>query len=214
MTMNVGFPLVLLILIVVGVELARHPERAQRARILRRAGFGLMVVFSSFFAAFVVGETFSDPGGWNAAALVVAWALPLLAFVALCWYRPALAVVVGSALVAGVVGMSAWFAASPHGWQAFENRNGPVRTIVVFVLSAGVAVLGLKRTSIAGVMLLVLGAVPWLVSSLGSDVGLATLGVASSPACIAGALYLASATMAGTTRPSSVPSPPAGTASP
>jgi hypothetical protein len=100
-----------------------------------------------------------------------------------------------------VIGMSIWFAVSPEGWRSFEDRNGPIRTIAVFALAAAVAVLGLKRTAVAGVMLLVLSIVPIAVSSLGSNLGFTSLVVASSPAFVTGILYLLSAFVAGRSAP-------------
>jgi len=40
------------------------------ARLLRWSGFGLMALSAVLFGAFIVGETFGDPGGWTAVGLV------------------------------------------------------------------------------------------------------------------------------------------------
>lgn len=110
---------------------------------------------TSFFGPFVVGETVTDPGGWEALGLVAAWAIPFVALTALAWFRPTWATWLFAVLIAGVIGVSAWFALDPDGWRAFEDRNGPVRDVATFVLAAGIALLGLKRTAVAGWMLLV-----------------------------------------------------------
>lgn len=188
-----GFPLLIVLILVGIVYFIRHGERTQRARFLRRAGFGLMAFISFFIAAFVIGETFTDPGGWEALGLVCLWFVPLLGLGALAWFRPALAIWLFSGLIAVAIGVSVWFAVDPQGWRRFEDRNGPIRTIGVFALSAAVTFLAVKRTRIAAMMLLVLSAVPIGVSSLstmGGGFGFASLAVVSSPAFVAGGLLL------------------------
>jgi hypothetical protein len=202
--MTVGFPVVVVIVILAVVLLVRQPDPLKRARVLKRAGFGVTAFFTAFFGLFVVGETFTDPGGWRALGLVAAWAAPLAVLVALALYRPDWATRLLAVLTAAVVGVSIWFAVSPEAWRAFEDRNGPIRAIISFVLAAAVALLGLKRTGVAGLMLLVLGVVP-VVSSLGSHLGSASLTVVSSAPFITGVLYLWSAALAGRS------APPAGT---
>jgi hypothetical protein len=115
--------------------------------------------------------------------------------------RPDWATRLFAVLIAAVIGASVWFAVDPQGWRAFEDRHGPIRAILSFVLAAAVAVLGVQRTAVAGLLLLVLGVVPVVVSSLGSQLGLASLAVVSSAPLIAGVLYLWSAALAG--RPAS-----------
>jgi hypothetical protein len=183
----------------------RQPDPAKRAVLLRRAGFGLMALSTFFFGAFIIGDTFADPGGWKAAGLVAAWAVPLAGLAALSWLRPRWAVYVLAVLSAAVIGVGVWFALNPQAWRALEDRHGPIRTIVTFVLVAAIAVLGLKRTAVAGVLLLVVGVVPLAVSSLGSLLGFASLSVVSAAPVIAGVLYLVSAHIA------KRPAPPAHT---
>ena len=88
-------------------------------------------------------------------------------------------------------------------WRSFENLHGPIRAVITFVLVAPIALLGLKRTAAAGVLLLVVGVVPLAVSSLGSLLGFASLSVVSSAPIITGIFYLVSARIAGW------PAPPA-----
>ncbi len=178
-------------------------DRVKRALFLKRSGFAVMALSTLFFGTFLAGDTFADPGGWKAAGLVAAWLLPLAALGALAWYRPAWSVPVFAVLTAGVIGMSIWFAVNPEGWRSFENHNGPVRDVIIFVLAAAVAVLGLKRTAVAGTLLLIIGLIPIAISSLGSFSGLSSLAVVSSAPVVAGALYLLSA------RTRARPTPPA-----
>jgi hypothetical protein len=199
--MTVGFPIIVIIVILAVVFLARQSDPQKRARILKRAGFGVMAFITAFFGLFAVGETFTDPGGWVALGLVVAWAVPLAALAGVAWYRPDGATRLFAVLIAAVIGASVWFAVDPQGWRAFEDRHGPIRAILTFVLAAAVAVLGVQRTAVAGLLLLVVGVVPVVVSSLGSQLGLASLAVVSSAPLIAGVLYLWSAALAGHSAP-------------
>ena len=193
--MAVGF-LIILVIILAVVLLARRPDPVQGARILKRIGFGVVAFITALFGLFLAGETFTDPGGWKAIGLIAAWAIPLAALAALAWYRPGWAARLFAVLVAAVIGLSGWFAADPQGWRAVEDQHGPIRAIISFVLAAAVAPLGLKRTAQAGVLLLVLGVVPVVVSSLGSQLGFPSLAVVSSAPLIAGVLYLCSAAVA------------------
>ena len=205
----IGFPIVLAVVIVAVVFLVRHPERRAQARFLKGAGFGLMVAFSTFFGLFVIGETFNDPGGWEAVGWLAAWLVPIVMLALLAWFRPRAAIRVFQVLIAVVIGVSIWFALDPAGWRTFEDRNGPIRTLIVFALSVAIALLGLKRTKAAGWMLLVLGSAPILISSLGSGLGFASLVFASSPTFVAGILYVISASMTdGTTSPGRVETGP------
>lgn len=190
--MDVVVGLVIVVLVVLGVAyFARHRERTMRARFLRRAGFGLMALFGGFFGLFLVGETLSDPGGWEGVGLVALWAVPLALVCLLAWYRPDAAGWVFAPLVAVVVGLSIWFAVDPTGWRSFENHHGPVRAVIVFAVAAALALWGLQRTLPAGILLVVVGIAPIVLSSAGHG-GTASLAVAGSPPLMTGLLYLAS----------------------
>jgi len=155
-----------------------------------------------------VGDTFADPGGWKAARLVAAWAVPWAGLAALSWLRPGWAIYVFAVLTAVVIGVSIWFALNPQGWRSFEDRHGPIRAVITFVLVAAIALLGLKRTAAAGVLLLALGLVPVAVSSLGSFLGFASLSIVSAAPVITGVLYLVSAHLARTATASGEPASP------
>lgn len=161
------------------------------ARFLKWAGFTLMTLSALIAAIFIAGDTFSDPGGWKAAGLVAAWAVPLAVLAALAWYRPGWAVPAFAVLTAAVIGVSSWLALSPRG-------KGPTDAILTFALAAAIAVLGLKRTGVAGVLLLIVGIVPFAVSSLVSGHGgFGSLAAVSVAPIVTGALYLLSASIQG-----------------
>ncbi len=198
--MGVGFPLVLIVVIVGVVLLMRQPDPARRAAIVKRIGFGVMAATTAFFVLFVAGETFQDPGGWAALGLVASWLVPLAAFGALAWFRPDWTIWLVSSLVIALIAMSVWFAVAPDAWRAFEDRNGPIRTIITFAVAAIGGMLGLKRTRAAGVLLLALAVVPMAIASFGSLRGSGSLAVATSAPFVAGVLYLISAFMGGSDR--------------
>lgn len=188
----VGALVLVVLLVLVVVYFARHREAAFRVRFLRRAGFGLMALFTGVFGLFLVGETLSDPGGWEGVGIVGLSIVPLALLCFLAWFRSKAAGWVFTAMVAAVVAMSVSFAIDPSGWRAFENEHGPVRAVVVFVLAAALALWGLRRTARAAVMLLVVGILPILITGVGRG-GFASLAAASFAPVVAGLLYLASA---------------------
>lgn len=195
---GVGWIVVAVLAIGAVVYFRRHQDPATRARFLKRAGSILMGLFVVFLGLFIVGETIMDPGGWQAAGLITAWAAPLLVLAAIAWYRPGWAAVPLGVLTAGVVALNVWFAVAPEAWRSFEDTHGPIRTIASFALAAPVALLGWKRPAAAGVLLLVIGVVPVALSAIGlgaTGLGFAStsLGVVSSPVIITGLLYLLAA---------------------
>jgi hypothetical protein len=184
----------LLILVVIGVVyFQRHPDAPSRARYLRLTAFGFMTLVALVFGAFVVAESIGDPGGLAAAGLIASWLVPLVALALLAWYRPDLAVRAFVVLTVLVLVMTLWAAVQSHAWRSFEDRNGPVRTIVVFLLTAAVAVLGLRQPREAGWLLVTLGVLPLALSSLGGRLALGSLGAAVTPALIVGVVYLIAA---------------------
>jgi hypothetical protein len=193
--MPIRLAVLAVIILLCVVVLIRREDPVQRARVLKRTGLAVMAFITAFFGLFVVGETLTDPGGWRGLGLVAAWVVPPAALAAVAWYRPDWAARLFAVLVAAMIGVAIWFAVNPDGWRAFEDRHGPIRAISSFVLAAAVAVLGVKRTAVAGVLLLVLGVVPVVVSSLGSSLGLVSLAMVNFASVIAGILYLWSAAL-------------------
>jgi len=156
-----------------------------------------MALSTFFFGAFIIGDTFTDPGGWKAAGLVAVWAVPLAGLTALSWFRPGWAIYVFAVLTAAVIGVSIWFALDPQAWRSLEDQHGPIRAVITFILAAAMALLGLKRTAVAGILLLAVGLIPVAVSSLGSFLGFASLSIVSAAPVVTGILYLVSAQLAG-----------------
>lgn len=159
------------------------------ARFLKLAGFAMMALSTCIAAIFIIGEIFTDPGGWKAAGLIAAWAVPLVVLAALAWFRPGWAVPVCAVLTGALIVIDIWFTVSPRGKR-------PTEAILTFALAAMIAVLGLKRAGVAGALLLVVGIAPLAVSSLGRGSSSSLLAVSVAP-ILSGALYLLSATIKG-----------------
>ena len=183
-----------LVVVIVVIAGTRGQEPAATARFLRWAGFGLVVGIAGFFALFVVGETFTDPGGWRAVALVAAWVLPLAVCCVIVWWRPDAGVWLLAVLTALVLAWDVWLAIDPDTWRRIEDENGPVHAIAVLTLAAAVALLGLERTRAAGVLLVLIAVGTGLASSRGVG-GVALLAFLTAVPLISGALYLVSAAM-------------------
>ena len=127
---------------------------------LQIVALSLMGALGLFIGLFIIGETMSDPGGWQGVGLVALWLVPLLVVVAIAWLRPEWAKWLLAALTAGVTGLLLWSVLAPQPWSDFENRNGPILAIAVFALAIPLTVLGWRQPVPAGSMLLVLGLTP------------------------------------------------------
>jgi hypothetical protein len=129
------------------------------ASALRWAGFALPAALAllSLYALVFPGEPLIRTP-WETVQVVLLWVTPLavLSAVALRW--PSVAAPV---LVAGVVlfvGTGVWYVLDPGGWTAWEGPDA-LRAAFALILLLPIALLGLERTALAGVLLLLLGTV-------------------------------------------------------
>lgn len=188
-------PLIAAVFVVVIVFYTIRDRDAEiRATILKGTGFALLSLSTLFFVMFRVADALHEHDGWPVVGAIAAWAVPMAILAAIAWLWPDVAIRVIAVLIAATIGLSIWFALDVDGWTAFEDRNGPIRDIVMFVLAAGTAVLALRRAAAAGVLLVILGAVPVAIASLGSleDVGPAIVFAMPN---VAGILFLLSANL-------------------
>lgn len=188
-------PLIAAVVVVVIVFFTIRDRDAEiRATILKGTGFALLSLSTLFFVMFRVADALHEHDGWAVVGAIAAWAVPMAILAAIAWLWPDVAIRVIAVLIAATIGLSIWFALDVDGWTAFEDRNGPIRDIVMFVLAAGTAVLALRRAAAAGVLLVILGAVPVAIASLGSleDVGPA---IVFAMPIVAGILFLLSANL-------------------
>jgi hypothetical protein len=188
----------------------RHREDRERA--LKGAALLLAGMYAGFFGLFAIGETFTDPGGWVAVGATTAWLVPLVVLSVLAWHRPGWSAPVLAGLLFALVGVYVWSVVTPDVWSTFEDTTCPIRALIGLVLTVPTAVLGWRRPLVAGVMLIVLPALPTLLLLINAARGLGEEGwpiaVVTAPAGIIGVLHLT----AGSLRPrprGSAPSEPA-----
>ncbi len=133
------------------------------ARTLEWTGIGLLLLFTSLGVLFVVGEAMDEPGGMEGAVLAASWVVPMLAVVALAWFRPRPATWVASVLVGAV----AAFDLVSSSWDAFvrmEDQRGPVRAVAILATALPLAVLAVHRLRSAALLTGVLGVITLLLS--------------------------------------------------
>ncbi|MGB8650198.1 MAG: hypothetical protein WCD35_06015, partial [Mycobacteriales bacterium] len=126
------------------------------------------------------------------------WAVPLCLLAGFAWYRPDTAFPVLAVLTGLLVAVDVWAAASSDSWRSFEDDHGPVRTLASFVLIGALGLLGAKRPSAGGLLLTLVGVLPLVVSVVvgGERLHSGSLTAVSSPALLAGVLYLISGSLA------------------
>lgn len=159
-------------------------KAARRRRYARYTVFGLMSLFLFIGSAFVIGETFTDPGGWTAVLLVCAWLVPAAALSVYAVLRPAQAerlLLVAVAVVAGFVLVESFTHVIP------QNDVGPVATVSAFAMSIPLAFLGLLRARMAGRLLTATGLALAVGALVGTPAGSAT--VVAVPLVMFGLLF-------------------------
>ena len=202
--MNVPIILALGAIVVVAVVMVMTREKRpqQRATALQRAGAAVMAVFTVLGGAFIAGNALQDPGGNTGLLITATWVVPMLILAVSAWFWPAPTAPLLLALTASFIAACVWLAFDPAALRAFISENGPVIAVSVVALSFPAAVLGLKRTALAGWMLVALGALPLLITFIGRSGPVASLAAASVVPLIAGIAYLVSVRMAsGSTTP-------------
>jgi hypothetical protein len=198
--MIVGIVLALGAIVVVAVAMAvvlvRQKDPLRRAEALTRIGVAIMVVFTGFGGIFIGGYAMEDPGGNAGLTVTLAWVVPMLALAAAAWFWPAFAAPLLISLTSVLVAACVWFAVDPEYVRSFTSGRGPVVAVSVIALAFPAAVLGLKRTALAGWLLIALGVLPLLITIVGRSGPVLSLAAASVVPLIAGIIYLASVRIA------------------
>jgi len=195
---------IVVVAVVLGV-VNRQKDPRRRATALTRTGAVLMAVFTVFGAAFIGGYAMDAPGGTAGLTMLLVWAVPMLVLAVLAWFWPAGTASLLMALTAAFIAVCVWFAIDPATARSFQAANGPVLAVGVVALAFPAAILGLKRTALAGWLLLALGALPLLITMLGRSGPIASLAAASVVPLISGLVYLIAARMArGSSTPNNV----------
>lgn len=126
---------------------------------LKWAGLSLSIVLSllGVYALLLPGEGV-ERTGWTTLWTAAAWLTPVVVLVVVALRWPSAATVVLSVATALFVALGIWYLIDRAGWETWEGPNA-VRGAFAMALLAPTAVLGLRRTGRAGVLLLIIGAV-------------------------------------------------------
>ena len=170
------------------------------AKILKYIAFGAMVLFGVVGGLFVAGYAFEDLSTWAAIGSTAAWLVPpeVLSLLALTRYSAVPTVFV---VLTGLVVAVTLLDSSVN--LVDRDALGPVAAIGVFALGVSLAFLGLRETSLAGLLLVVLGVVQLAATSIGfidewragggpglGDLLTTSSGVIVVPLLVVGALFL------------------------
>ena len=196
--MNVPVILALgaIIVFAVVVVMTRSKDPQQRASVLLRTGAAIMAVFTVLAGIVIVGYALQDPGGTAGMLITLAWVVPMLILAAAAWFWPAPTAPLLLALSSAFIAACIWLAFDPAALRSFVSDNGPVIAVSVVALAFPAAVLGLKRTALAGWLLVVLGVLPLMITLIARSGPVGSLTAASVVPLIAGISYLLSARMA------------------
>ncbi|MDR7081334.1 MFS family permease [Arthrobacter ginsengisoli] len=184
-----------IVVFAVVMVLTRDKDPQQRATTLTRTAAAIMAVFTVLAGIFIVGYAMQDPGGNAGLLITLVWAAPMLILALAAWFWPAPTAPLLIALTASFVAACVWLAFDPAALRNFVNENGPAIAVSVVALAFPAAVLGLKRTAVAGWLLVALGALPLLITVIARSGPVGWLAAASVVPLIAGISYLVSARM-------------------
>jgi hypothetical protein len=182
-------PAILIVLVLALWPIALPPER--RARIWLRQGLIWFGVVGGFIMLFIIGETFTDPGGLQAVAMVSMWVIPagLLSWLALA--RPAEAAITLTAVCALSTAFNIWAVAVGEWWWRFENQHGPISAIITFASTIPLGFMAWRQPWWAGWLLVGTTLLPDLtVMVRNPDRGAISLGFLTSPGIVAGVLFV------------------------
>ena len=142
--------------------MTRDKDPQQRATVLTRTGAAIMAVFTVLAGIVIVGDSLQDPGGNAGWLITLAWVVPMLILAVAAWFWPAPTAPLLLALASAFIAACVWLAFDPAALRSFVSENGPVIAVSVVALAFPAAVLGLKRTALAGWLLVALGVLPLL----------------------------------------------------
>ena len=124
------------------------------AKVLRYAAFTLMMLLGLLGGLFVAGYAFEDLSTWAAIGSTAAWLLPTVALGVVAFRYPN----ESAPWFAGLTGVVAVLTLLDSAVQVVDrDAVGPVAAIGVFALAVSLAVLGLRRAALAGLLLVLLG---------------------------------------------------------
>jgi hypothetical protein len=195
--MNVPVILALGAIVVCAVVLfmTRDKDTQERATVLTRTGAALIAVFTVLAGIVIVGDSLQNPGGTAAILITLAWVVPMLILAVSAWLWPAATAPLLLALASAFIAACVWLAFDPAALRSFVSENGPIIAVSVVALALPAAVLGLKRTALAGWLLVALGVLPLVITLIARSGPVGSLVAASVVPLVCGIAYLVSARM-------------------
>ncbi|SDK42996.1 hypothetical protein [Arthrobacter sp. ok362] len=195
--MNVPVILALgaIVVFAVVIVMTRAKEPQERATALTRTGAAVMAVFTVVAGIFIVGYVMQDPGGNAGLIITLVWLVPMLILAVAAWFWPAATAPLLLALASAFIAACVWLAFDPTALRSFVSENGPIIAVSVVALAFPAAVLGLKRTALAGWLLVALGVLPLVITLIASSGPVGSLVAASVVPLVCGIAYLVSARM-------------------
>lgn len=163
---------------------------------MRKVAFYVLNGFAVLATLFIAGYAFEDPGGWEAAATMAAWVVPMIALGLLAWRFPD--GMHAPLLVMGFISAAiSWTEAFwPDFWRDFLNKNGPVLSISAFAVVFALSVYARYHDELfGGLLMMLVAASPILAQfvTIGAHLGL--LGGSTSamlmPGVLIGVIYAA-----------------------
>lgn len=165
---------------------------------LKYVAFVLMILWSAAFGLFAAGYALEDPGGLSGAVIVGVPAAVVLLLAVLALWRPGWAAPVFVILTALAIAV-----AVADAFRIGFDRNlvGPLGAVSSLVVAAGLGFLGLSRTKLAGLLLVILSLASFGVLMAGtvragpdrpplSAILTGSSGVGLVPMLLVGALFL------------------------
>jgi hypothetical protein len=195
MDVSVILALGAIVVVAVVIAMTRQRDPQQRATALTRTGAAIMAVFTVLAGIVIIGWAMQDPGGTAGLLITLVWLAPMLLLAIAAWFWPAPTAPLLLALASAFIAACLWLAFDPAALRNFVGDNGPVIAVSVVALAFPAAVLGLKRTALAGWLLVALGVLPLLITLIARSGPVATLIATSLVPLIAGISYLVSARM-------------------
>lgn len=176
------------------------------ARLLTNLAFAVMVLFGVIGGLFVAGYAFEDLSTWAAIGGTAAWLVPTVVL-CLLTFSPHPAVPTVFVVLSGLVATFTILDATIH--LVDRDLLGPVAAIGVFALAVSLAFLGRRRMSLTGLLLVGLGVIQLIATSIGflgewrggggpglGDLLTTSSGVIVVPMLLAGTLFLVAGGMA------------------
>lgn len=141
------------------------------AKVMRNVALTMVALFAVGGGTFVIGEVFTDPGGWQAVAMTASWVVPVVVLGVVALRRPDAA----GAVLMGVTALAVVFTVLDAAVGIVPRDGwGPVATVAVFAVVVVLGLLGVHRAELAGLLMLGVGAgqlVATLIARGGAEAG-------------------------------------------